>query len=84
MTDEPGTDARPIWQAMLDGHYDVRVTRTEHTHLGLLTITDTRDSRVLLEEPVPLSYGALFGPDVLDVQAWQRRAIVVIDTLPGV
>ena len=48
MTDEPGTDAFPVWQSMLDSYYDVRVTRTENTHLGILTITDTRNGRVLL------------------------------------
>ena len=82
MADEPGTDAFPVWQSMLDGHYDVRVTRTEDTHLGQLTITDTRDGQVLLEETVPLSYGAMFGPDILDVQAWQERGIAVIDAPP--
>ena len=82
MTDEPGTDALPVWQSMLDGHYDVRVTRTEHIHLGTLKITDTLDGRVLLDETVPLSYGALFGPDIADVQAWQIRSIAVIDALP--
>lgn len=82
MTDEPGTDAPPVWQSMLDRHYDVRVTRTEDTHLGILKITDTRDGRVVLEESVPLSYGAMFGPDVLDVQAWKDRGIAVINALP--
>ena len=82
MTDEPGTGALPVWKSMLDGHYDVRVTRTEHTHLGLLKITDIRDGRVLLEETVPLSYGAMFGPDISDVRDWQERGIAVIDALP--
>jgi len=82
MTDEPRTDATAVWHSMLDGHYDVRVTRTEDTHLGLLTITDTRDGQVLLEETVPLSYGAMFGPDIFDVQAWQERSLAVIDALP--
>ena len=67
---------------MLDGHYEVRVTRTENTHLGILKITDTRDGRVLLDEPVPLSYGTLFGPDIFDGQGWKDRDIDVIDVLP--
>ena len=81
MTDESGTEPSTVWQSMLDGRYDVRVTRTEHTHLGILKITDTRDGRVVLEESVPLSYGAMFGPDIFDVQTWQERGIAVIDTL---
>ena len=73
MTGEPGTNAYPIWPSSMDCQYDVRVTRTEDTHLGLLKITDIRDGRLLLEEPVPLSYGAMFGADIFDVQVCQER-----------
>lgn len=73
MTGEAGTDAPSVWPSSMDGQHDVRVTCTEHTRLGLLTIADTRDGRVLLEETVPLSFGVLFGPHILDVHACQRH-----------
>lgn len=78
------TNLPSTWQSDLDGHYDVRVLRTEKTHVGTLRITDTRDGTVLLEETVSVSYGAVFGPDIADIELWQQRAITVVDALPHI
>lgn len=74
-----------VYQDTVDGGaYEVRVERsTEHT--GQLVVerierSGCREQRkVLLRETVGLMYGAIFGPDVSDVSAWQHKAITVID-----
>lgn len=68
-----------VWQSLLDGRYDVRVTRTDHPYRGTLTVQDTEAGETLLTEEVSLSYGAAFGPDVADVEAWADRAVRVVD-----
>lgn len=65
-----------IWSVTLDDRYIVTVDRTGD-YTGELAIH--LDDKELLREPVGLSYGALFGPDVDDVQTWQRRAIKFVD-----
>lgn len=72
-------ETTPIWTAILDDRYDVRVTRGETPHQGLLVVRDSFTDRVLLSEPVLLSYAAMFGPDIDDVRAWQERAIAIVD-----
>lgn len=46
---------------------------------GRFTVAHQPSGDVLLDEEVGLSYGAIFGPDVADVDEWQGRAIGVID-----
>lgn len=71
-----------VWSARLDQKYQVSVEGDpEDGYKGTLRIAD--GDKVLLEEPVGLSYGALFGPDVSDVVAWQERAVQFIDGLEG-
>jgi len=72
----------PIWTGTLDQRYVLTVSSTPQPRYGRLTITDNRDGTVLLDEQVPLSYGAVFGPDIGDVEAWQERATTLIDSLP--
>ena len=68
---------------MLDGPCDVlQVTRTRDTCPGPVRIADTWDRWVLTEDTVPLSSGAMFGPDTFDVLSWQIGSISVIDALP--
>lgn len=70
--------SEPVWSSRLDGRYDVVVVgNPENTHSGMLLISE--GDRVLLEEVVGLSYGAIFGPDVADIAAWQQRAVEFID-----
>lgn len=61
-----------IWRAMLDGRFRARVVRSG-PYSGVLTIEDEH-ARVLLRDNVSLSYGALWGPEPLDMQEWQQRA----------
>lgn len=70
-----------VWEARMDGRYDVRVVR-EADYQGKLIIKDM-DGSVLDERTVRLSYGARFGPDVGDVDEWQRTAAGVVDSQQG-
>jgi hypothetical protein len=72
MTNDPNL----VWSATMDERYLIRVVRTE-PYSGELVILD--GDKELLREEVVLSYNALFGPDVFDVEAWQDRAIKFID-----
>ncbi|HKU24530.1 MAG TPA: hypothetical protein VJQ54_03605 [Candidatus Sulfotelmatobacter sp.] len=65
-----------VWTSTLDGRYKVTVTRTGDYH-GELTISE--GDQVLHREPVGLSYGAIFGPDVSDVADWQQIAVEFVD-----
>jgi len=79
---EHGAAQPPIWTGTLDHRYVLTVNPTPQPRYGRLTITDSLTGTVLLDEPVPLSYGAVFGPDMGDVQVWQQRALDLIDSLP--
>lgn len=66
-----------IWEAELDGKYDCTVTRRSDT-LGTLTVT-TKDGKNLYTGIVSLMYGAVFGPDVEDMELWEKMCIEVVD-----
>lgn len=66
-----------IWEARLDDKYDVYVVdgipATAYVEL---------DGEVLASKNVVLSYGAIFGPDMFDVEEWAQWAVSVVDNLP--
>lgn len=69
----------PIWRQTVDNdRFTCQVDRTDDSR-GLLTVTVTETQVDILSEPVPLLYGAVFGPDVADVAEWQEKSIVAID-----
>jgi|OM-RGC.v1.034117396 hypothetical protein len=65
-----------IWEATLDKKYTVYVERVE-PYKGELTIKD--GDKVLTIKAVTISYDAQFGPDVADIDEWQRTSINYID-----
>ena len=68
-----------IWSSRLDDRFDVAVFGCSLDRHGVLVIREA--DAVLLEETVPLSCGALYGPDIADVAAWQKRAAEFVDHL---
>lgn len=69
-----------IWGGTVDGgRFDVAVLPTENSHIAVLTTVHVESGEVLLSEEVPLTFGAIFGPDVADVAEWQAKSIDVID-----
>lgn len=78
MSDDRDFGFDVIWQqTMDDGAYTLRVTRINDDY-GLLQVSVT-DGEQLHEQNVPLAYGAVFGPDIDDVFAWQTLCIDVVD-----
>lgn len=71
------------WRGQMDNRYLVEVQYAEdNSHQGTLAIFDHEDAdRLVHSEPVGISYGAIFGPDVDDVADWQDRAAAVVDAL---
>lgn len=70
-----------VWGTVLDGRYQIEVQRIEH-YRGELCVFDHQDGNRLLKSwTVGLSYGALFGPDVDDVNDWQERVLEFVDGL---
>lgn len=76
MSDQETPDI--VWESKLDGKYDCRVIRKDHYN-GTLKVLD--GDNLLLEKDVGLSYGAVFGPDVADVNQWMQDAMQLVDSL---
>lgn len=68
-----------IWENSVDNNtYQVVVYGHNDTpYIGTLKVT--KDDLVLYEEKVGLSYGAVFGPDAFDVEAWKTMVMNVIE-----
>lgn len=59
-----------IWFATADrDEWFAVVTRIDE-NTGLLTLTRGSTGERVIEQPVPLAYGAMFGPDADDVATW--------------
>lgn len=71
----------PVWGTLLDKRYLCTVTRLR-PYTGSLEIRDTQTKLVVHQRPVGLSYDALFGPDIGDVQEWQGMCTDFVDSLP--
>jgi hypothetical protein len=77
-TDEPEP---PIWEATVDDHaWKAQVDGIEsNNYRGVLTVRRLSDDKEILREEVGLSYGAIFGPDVSDVNLWGAMVLGSID-----
>lgn len=71
----------PIWEATVDNHaWHAKVVGIEtNQYRGILTVTRTEDGKEILHEEVGLSFQAMFGPDVDDVNLWGQMVIGAID-----
>jgi hypothetical protein len=69
-----------IWKSTLDEKYECVVERTG-VYQGRLTVTENNTSKHILDKDVSLSYGALFGPDAVDIAEWQLSIIDAIDNI---
>ncbi|MBB1055836.1 hypothetical protein G6020_00130 [Dietzia sp. B19] len=68
-----------VWWSRLDGRYQVEVLRDpESSNRGTLTIYDHSDDDTVVNTlQVGLAYGAVFGPDIDDVRAWEQISSAV-------
>lgn len=66
-----------IWQNRLDRRYDIVVFASKKPYVGVLVVRD--GDAELCRQAVRLSYNAIVGPDIADVDAWENAAIAVVD-----
>ena len=70
-----------VWRSKLDDKFLIEVHRTDN-YSGTLYIFDhDKNDLGIASWDVMLSYGAMFGPDVADVEEWQKGVAVFIDTI---
>lgn len=74
------SDIDVIWSQTLDDIYLCEVKRTTQ-YWAKLSITEISTSEVKHAEDVYVLYGAMFGPDIADVEMWQDLCVSVIDEL---
>jgi hypothetical protein len=67
-----------IWNATLDERYECKVLRNSY-YSGQLQVFDNQQKKSLYDEEVRLSFGATFGPDVLDVVEWQNKVMEIVN-----
>ncbi len=80
--DNDSVHDRLVWWSRLDSKYQIEVQRTEDGKGATLVVFDHTDNdKVVFSEPTSLSYGAIFGPDVSDVEIWKERSCNVVDNL---
>lgn len=71
-----------IWADILDNRYLIEVhdNETDSKFVGKLFIFDHKnDCKVVHEEDVDLISGAIFGPDISDIDKWQQIAMAAVD-----
>lgn len=74
-----------VWYSELDDlngyikRYSIRVIRLDRSN-GILKVYDTKfNNKLIFEKQVQLSYGAMFGPDISDVDIWKEIVIKFVD-----
>ncbi len=72
--------AERLWENTVDQPvaYVVYVEHTADAYRGEL-VAETVDGTELLREPVGISFGGPFGPDVDDVADWRARGMAAIE-----
>ena len=72
-------EGRVVWWSRVDDRYQIEVQRIDRDN-GQLCIFDRDDNdRLIFEEDVGLSYGAVIGPDAEDVFIWGKIVLDAID-----
>lgn len=66
-----------VWAAVLDKRHVVEIQRINHRSYLCLFDLDGKFRHV---EQTNVAFGAMFGPDVGDVEAWQERAAKIVDS----
>ena len=78
---ETGKTSEPnlVWWGQTEERFLIEVHRTNLELATLIIFDHTDGDRVLHQEEVSLSFGAVLGPDIRDVLKWEDRAIEMID-----
>lgn len=71
--------AEVVWQATIDGRAWLATVVATGEAEAVLTVRRVSDEHEILRENVGLTFGAIFGPDVSDVQMWSVMIVEAID-----
>lgn len=71
-----------VWSGTLDKKYEVIVYR-KRAYCGYLIVKDIHDNQVIHRQDVTINFDAQYGPDVGDIDTWQRIATEVVDKVPA-
>lgn len=72
----------PVWGGTIDdGRFEARVDRDEENpgHEAVLVVKVVESGEELVREKVGLAFGAVFGPDISDVEQWVEKSIGAIN-----
>ena len=70
-----------VWCIVLDNRYGAEVERTT-THKGFLNIFDLdNNGKLVSSNETNISYDAIFGPDINDVEKWKNDIINIVDNI---
>ena len=77
------SDTTTVWCGLADRRYKIEVFReATDKYKGNIFIYDSQNAdKLIFSGETTISFGAQFGPDVLDIAQWQGLAIRVIDNL---
>lgn len=69
-----------IWDVTVDNKTWLVRVLDDGYYRGKLQIIRVETDELIYEESVGLSYGAVFGPDIADVEEWMRKSLEIIDS----
>jgi hypothetical protein len=69
-----------VWAGLLDKRYKLEVIQTEPYSGTLFMFDGNANDELIHHEDVKISYDAKYGPDALDVSAWQDIGIKIADS----
>ncbi|KKQ32205.1 MAG: hypothetical protein US45_C0025G0008 [Candidatus Nomurabacteria bacterium GW2011_GWA1_37_20] len=70
-----------VWRSKLDDRYLIEAHRIDNRNGKIFAFDHNKNDQEIFSMDVGLSYGAMFGPDVADVQEWQEKVIDFIDNI---
>ena len=68
-----------VWRSQLNDRYIIEMQRTGGYSGKLFVFDHNQSDQEIFSVDVGLSYLAMFGPDMADVQEWQEKVLDLID-----
>lgn len=72
-----------VWRGKLDNRYLIEVHRTDQYYGKLFVFDHDKNDQEIACWEVGLSYGAVFGPYIANIDDWQKKVLDFIDNTYG-
>ncbi|OGY65837.1 MAG: hypothetical protein A3A16_02105 [Candidatus Harrisonbacteria bacterium RIFCSPLOWO2_01_FULL_44_18] len=76
---EDANHPKLIWRNKIDKRFLIEVRRAGNYSAKLFIFDHQKNDRPIACWRVSLAYGAMFGPEVADVNEWQEKVVNFID-----